>query len=88
MKRRIRSRVKLTKRTDPKQWTQEQLCDRWPSKPAHWLEGAEHPAGAHGRLQLFIGHLAVAAVVELEEGLNGIAAGSLESAVKNSLKLR
>ena len=24
------------------------------------LEGAEHPAGAHGRLQLFIGHLAVA----------------------------
>ena len=54
----------------------------------HLLEGAEHPAGAHGRLQLFIGHLAVAAVVEFEEGLNGIAAGSLESAVKNSLKLR
>ena len=24
------------------------------------LEGAEHPAGARGRLQLFIGHLAVA----------------------------
>ena len=54
----------------------------------HLLEGAEHSAGAHGRLQLFIGHLAVAAVVEFEEGLNGIAAGSLESAVKNSLKLR
>ena len=41
----------------------------------HLLEGAEHPAGAHGRLQLFIGHLAVAAVAEFEEGLNGIAAG-------------
>ena len=39
------------------------------------LEGAEHPAGAHGRLQLFIGHLAVAAVAEFEEGLNGVAAG-------------
>ena len=24
----------------------------------HLLEGAEHSAGAHGRLQLFIGHLA------------------------------
>ena len=24
----------------------------------HLLEGAEHPAGAHGGLQLFIGHLA------------------------------
>ena len=35
----------------------------------HLLEGAEHPAGAHGRLQLFIGHLAVAAVAEFEEGL-------------------
>ena len=31
----------LTKRPDPKQWTQEPLCDRWPSKPAHWLKGAE-----------------------------------------------
>ena len=41
----------------------------------HLLEGAEHPAGAHGRLQLFIGHLAVAAVAEFEEGLNGVAAG-------------
>ena len=40
----------------------------------HLLEGAEHPAGAHGRLQLFISHLAVAAVAEFEEGLNGVAA--------------
>ena len=41
----------------------------------HLLEGAEHPAGAHGRLQFFIGHLAVAAIAEFEERLNGIAAG-------------
>ena len=41
----------------------------------HLLEGAEHSAGAHGRLQLFIGHLAVAAVAEFEEGLDRIAAG-------------
>ena len=26
----------------------------------HLLEGAKHPAGARGRLHLFIGHLAVA----------------------------
>ena len=41
----------------------------------HLLEGAENPAGAHGGLQLLIGHLAVAAVAEFEEGLNGVAAG-------------
>ena len=34
----------------------------------HLLEGAEHATGAQGRLQFFIGHLAVAAVAEFEEG--------------------
>ena len=36
----------------------------------HLLEGAEHATRAHGRLQFFIGHLAVAAVAEFEEGLD------------------
>ena len=40
----------------------------------HLREGAEHPARAHGWLQLFIGHLAVAAIAEFEEGLNRITA--------------
>ena len=37
---------------------------------SHLLKGAKHAAGPYGRLQLFIGHLEVAAVAELEEGLN------------------
>ena len=39
------------------------------------LEGAEHAARAHGRLQLFVGHLEIAAIAEFEEGLNRITAG-------------
>ena len=42
---------------------------------SHLLKGAKHAAGPYGRLQLFIGHLEVAAVAELEEGLDRIAAG-------------
>ena len=42
---------------------------------SHFLKGAKHAAGPYGRLQLFIGHLEVAAVAELEEGLDRIAAG-------------
>ena len=33
--------MKLIKGLDPKQSMKEPLCDRWPSKPAHLLEGAE-----------------------------------------------
>ena len=54
----------------------------------HLLEGAEHPAGAHGGLQLFIRHLAVAAVAEFEEGLDRIAAGVAGIGGENNLKLR
>ena len=37
---------------------------------SHLLKGVKHAAGPYGRLQLFIGHLEVAAVAELEEGLD------------------
>ena len=37
---------------------------------SHLLKGAKHAAGSYGRLQLFIGHLEVAAIAELEEGLD------------------
>ena len=37
---------------------------------SHLLKVAKHAAGPYGRLQLFIGHLEVAAVAELEEGLD------------------
>ena len=43
--------------------------------PCDLLEGPKHAAGAYRRLQLFIGHLAVASIAEFEEGLNGITAG-------------